>query len=439
MTGSAAAPERAEADGWLNLWRFAKTFAPKICNIALAWELHPILTPRGIERCKARCTATDPRIHNAVRDIQAKLRPSDDRYAAVETIWSNPELLKMLHQECEMRQQAMRHAARHLIDVLIPDRVRLRLVSGGYEIEAKTPAGQRVNLSSADLAGLDVDVRQSTLLGDGTIYSAVRVRRQPLTPVVRQTSKAPPPIRPIKTSVHIITKPPLDYVAAPGSPQSINPPPIIPPEWLRLVDGPWWVDRVHHVSSDAITRELSLATRTKIEIRHRVFCEPRDRTYAPSLPPGLVRAAWHGVWSVFVVDWGLAEADWQAGTVGGWEQNDGTRERLAIEVPWEAVDHFVRIRLRGWKRDAAEVSELITRSGAQGRPSSVSNLVRPELARRAAAGETLRTVKAEAEALSQWLATTHAHQPQVSGPAIENSLRRELRAAVGPIRERDIK
>jgi hypothetical protein len=219
----------------------------------------------------------------------------------------------------------------------------------------------------------------------------------------------------------------------------------IPPEWVTLADLPRWVDRVHGVRSEAITRDLLLAVRSKLEIQHRVTCKPRDMTHSPSLPPGLVHAMWHGIRRVFVEDWGVAKADWKAGTVGGWKQDDGTREPLPIEVPWEAVDWFVRSRLRGWKREAAEVGKAaapgapISRSGAQGRPTSVANLVRPELDRRTAAGETLPTAKAEAKALSQWLATAHPHQPQARGPSLENSLRSELRAAVSAISKRDIK
>jgi hypothetical protein len=97
--------------------------------------------------------------------------------------------------------------------------------------------------------------------------------------------------------------------------------------------------------------------------------------------------------------------------------------------------------------EAPEVPELtaaatgapITRSGAQGRPSSIDNLVRPELERRKAAGETLPTIKAEAEALSKWLANNHSGHPQVRPRPLENSLRSELRAAVSAKEERHIK
>jgi hypothetical protein len=88
---------------------------------------------------------------------------------------------------------------------------------------------------------------------------------------------------------------------------------------------------------------------------------------------------------------------------------------------------------------AAAIGAPITLSGVQGHPSSVRNLVRPELDRRNNASETLPTMKAEAEALSQWLANTHPSAPQVGGRSLETSLRLELRAAVSAIKERDIK
>jgi hypothetical protein len=146
----------------------------------------------------------------------------------------------------------------------------------------------------------------------------------------------------------------------------------IPPEWVTLADLPRWVDRVHGVRTVAITRDLYLAVRSKREIKHRVACKPRDRTNSPSLPPGLVNEAWHGIRRVFVEDWEVAEADWKAATVGGWKQDDGTWERLPIEVPWEAVDHFMRISLQGWKREAAEARAAPDRDMSRTPQSSVT-------------------------------------------------------------------
>ncbi len=209
--------------------------------------------------------------------------------------------------------------------------------------------------------------------------------------------------------------------------------PTIPPEWPPLIELPDWVRRIYGVGSDAIRREFILAVRSGMEIRHRVLCERRYLAYSHGVPPRF-DVAWSG--RVFVADWERAEADWQRCTVGGWKQGDGTRERLAIEVPWQDVTDFVTIRLARWKQQAN--SAALNRTGAAGRPSSISNLVRPELIRRAAAGETLSTVTAETQALSDWLAKNHPNQPQVTAKALENSLRAELRKAVDAAGKRGI-
>src|SRR4051794_11121874 len=132
--------------------------------------------------------------------------------------------------------------------------------------------------------------------------------------------------------------------------------PIIPPEWVRLSELPGWIHRIYNVGSDGIRRELILAVRHRRQIPHRVQCQVnihRPRGY-PSLPPGLeLTDGFLGQRRhVFVADWGLAAADWQSCTVGGWTQGDGTRERLPIEVRWESVEDFVAIRLFGWKKQA---------------------------------------------------------------------------------------
>ena len=91
-----------------------------------------------------------------------------------------------------------------------------------------------------------------------------------------------------------------------------------------------------------------------------------------------------------------------------------------VVVSWYAVTGAVnRLRKRPSQApgpaEAAAANQgqnaadpVITRTGAQGHPSSMADLVAPELAkRRAAAGETLSTMKGEAAALSKWLASEH--------------------------------
>jgi hypothetical protein len=110
-------------------------------------------------------------------------------------------------------------------------------------------------------------------------------------------------------------------------------------------------------------------------------------------------------------------------------------QRPGWPVPAESLPSFGGLTLH--PHPAAAAAPL-NRTGAVGRPTSVANLVAPELERRAAARETLSTMKDEAEALSKWLATEHPKQPQITPKAIENSLRPEPRAAVSTARKRGI-
>src|SRR3954468_217764 len=103
---------------------------------------------------------------------------------------------------------------------------------------------------------------------------------------------------------------------------------IIPDEWVTLANLPRLVGLIYGVRSGAITRELILAVRSKHQIQHRIPCKPRDRTRSPSLPPGLEQESRAAVLRVFVTDWETADPDWKSLTVGGWKQDDGTRERL---------------------------------------------------------------------------------------------------------------
>src|SRR4051794_16377475 len=122
--------------------------------------------------------------------------------------------------------------------------------------------------------------------------------------------------------------------------------PTIPPEWVRVFELPGWVRRICRTDDKVIVRrELILAVRHR-ELPHRVQYKSRPVSLSsprhPSLPPGLVEQA-HGFQDkrVVVASWELAEADWKDCTVGGWNQGDGTRQRLPIEVPWKNVADLV--------------------------------------------------------------------------------------------------
>jgi len=48
-------------------------------------------------------------------------------------------------------------------------------------------------------------------------------------------------------------------------------------------------------------------------------------------------------------DWDRANVDRRNGTVRGWELQDGTAERLVIEVNWQAAKSWVAPRVKRWK------------------------------------------------------------------------------------------
>jgi hypothetical protein len=127
--------------------------------------------------------------------------------------------------------------------------------------------------------------------------------------------------------------------------------PVVPPEWVELAAAPQWIDRRYgEGAAAAIVPELILAVRNRT-LRHRIRgIKPRNSPHGIQLPPGLdFERDWSGNivdrnWIV-VKNWEAAEADWTFGTVGGWEQRDGTRERLPIELSWEAIAYFMSMIL----------------------------------------------------------------------------------------------
>ena len=73
-------------------------------------------------------------------------------------------------------------------------------------------------------------------------------------------------------------------------------------------------------------------------------------------------------------------------------------------------------------RQAAATEFASDRTGAQGRPTS-RHLVEAEFERRMTARETLGTLKAEAQALSDWLSVMHPHLAPMTRKTIENCIR----------------
>jgi hypothetical protein len=67
-------------------------------------------------------------------------------------------------------------------------------------------------------------------------------------------------------------------------------------------------------------------------------------------------------------------------------------------------------------------TELVLRTGAAGRPSSM-HLIRPEHRRRLAAGEAHASLSREAKHLREWLSKTHPKAPLPGVSALENAIR----------------
>jgi hypothetical protein len=70
----------------------------------------------------------------------------------------------------------------------------------------------------------------------------------------------------------------------------------------------------------------------------------------------------------------------------------------------------------------AKIEELMLRTGAAGRPSSM-HLIRPEHSRRLAAGEAHASLSREASHLREWLSKTHPKAPLPGVSALKNAIR----------------
>lgn len=162
---------------WLNLWQVAKTLAPRTCSLASWWVSDPPIPLEALARVEARLIGTDPNIGNAIEAIKTKLRPGEDEARAISTVWvTDPHCMAQLSQEMERQKEKRRSLGRFLLQSVIPDRLRSMLLRGGYEVTARAADGQVVTLTPRDLVGLDLNFSTNTMSGDGTVYSAVRVR-----------------------------------------------------------------------------------------------------------------------------------------------------------------------------------------------------------------------------------------------------------------------
>ena len=135
-----------------NLWAFAKALCPRVCKLIALWSIPTMMSPQMSGRAEREARHLNP------HTPEWKLRPHADAARA---------------RRVELRQ-AM---AQRLLVADIPERVRRALAWGGYDVTGYGPDGQLVNLSPRDLVGLQPDLYESRLAGDGLVYTRVRVVR----------------------------------------------------------------------------------------------------------------------------------------------------------------------------------------------------------------------------------------------------------------------
>jgi hypothetical protein len=142
--------------------------------------------------------------------------------------------------------------------------------------------------------------------------------------------------------------------------------PPVAPEWPALAAVPEWLKREFGAGAvDAVMREIIHAVRAG-ELPYRIPVKPRlNRIHREQLPPGLGRPFLDFSTSHLIVvdDWDAAEADWQDGTVGGWEKRDGNRERVPITPSWAAIRTVAPKLLK------REIAVVPSRKGIGGAPS----------------------------------------------------------------------
>jgi hypothetical protein len=113
----------------------------------------------------------------------------------------------------------------------------------------------------------------------------------------------------------------------------------------------------------------------------------------------------------------LDDEHWRGGFDDSLEDRRGARWRRLMVLKADVA--------RYWSFAEA----LDHRTGAPGRPSAM-HLVEEEYCARWARGEAKISLKAEAEALADWLQTEHPHAPQPTPKTIENRLRADHRRRV---------
>jgi hypothetical protein len=147
--------------------------------------------------------------------------------------------------------------------------------------------------------------------------------------------------------------------------------PIVPPEWIALRAASEWLEQSYGAEvAAAALPELILAVRERsLSETHRIDgAQPRHSPRGTLLPTGLDYERYS--WSdsilphrrIVATDWEAANTNWRDGTVGGWEVGDGRRERLPIELSWEAITRFMsmilpRLKRQGKSAAATEIAQ----------------------------------------------------------------------------------
>jgi hypothetical protein len=125
----------------------------------------------------------------------------------------------------------------------------------------------------------------------------------------------------------------------------------VPPDWVTFRDLDRFLQARFNVRLETCIYEL-VSTMKRGVILHRIGDIKERHTWrAPSLPAGLDSESFgRGGRRILVVSWDAAEADFGSGTVGGWKDDSGDRERCAIELLWSSVENWMRLMVRAFRR-----------------------------------------------------------------------------------------
>jgi hypothetical protein len=181
--------------------------------------------------------------------------------------------------------------------------------------------------------------------------------------------------------------------------------PDVPPDWVALSDLPGCVARWYGVSMTVVAPAVVDAVWTgELCPWHRIAGIKPDGRWR-GLPDGLTHtgvlpihdprpdAPFEG--RIVAYDWAAADTDRRKGTVGGWPQKSGVRERLLIELPWVAVKDWAGPRVNRWKQEASEDRAAADRDMSGTPPPSVTTVAGTVLAEKQMAEWLTRLMQRE--------------------------------------------